>query len=109
MTTRAALGSEAIKTKGWVKSHQWLLLRRASQLSILCLFLFGGHLSTPLSEKKSLVGQTESFSHFSHPKPGVELVIYCLAWAYSHTAQFHSFQIPSYSLPHLRPAPSRCS
>jgi ferredoxin-type protein NapH len=41
MTTRAALGSDAIKTKGWLKSHQWLLLRRSSQFIILGIFLLG--------------------------------------------------------------------
>jgi len=34
-------GSDAIATKGWWKAHQWLLLRRASQLGILGLFLLG--------------------------------------------------------------------
>jgi ferredoxin-type protein NapH len=32
-------GAEAIEAKGWFKAHQWLLLRRLSQLSILALFL----------------------------------------------------------------------
>ena len=41
MTSRAALGSDAINTKGRFKSHQWLLLRRCSQVSILALFLLG--------------------------------------------------------------------
>jgi ferredoxin-type protein NapH len=41
MTERAALGSDAIKTKGWLRSHQWLLLRRSSQLVILGIFLVG--------------------------------------------------------------------
>ncbi len=35
------LGRDAIQAKGWIKSHQWLLLRRFSQLSILGLFLAG--------------------------------------------------------------------
>ncbi len=34
-------GSEAVTTKGWWKAHQWLLLRRVSQLGILALFLLG--------------------------------------------------------------------
>lgn len=34
-------GREAIETKGWLRAHQWLLLRRASQLGILALFLVG--------------------------------------------------------------------
>lgn len=39
--TQLAIGSEAVQTKGWLKSHRWLLLRRTSQLSILGLFLLG--------------------------------------------------------------------
>jgi ferredoxin-type protein NapH len=35
------LGREAVRTKGWFGAHQWLLLRRLSQLSILALFLAG--------------------------------------------------------------------
>lgn len=35
------LGQEAVQLKGWLKAHQWLLLRRLSQLSILALFLAG--------------------------------------------------------------------
>ena len=34
-------GREAVLTKGWLRAHQWLLLRRISQLSILGLFLSG--------------------------------------------------------------------
>lgn len=34
-------GYDAIAAKGWWKSHQWLLLRRLSQLGILALFLLG--------------------------------------------------------------------
>jgi len=34
-------GSDAIVSKGWWKAHQWLLLRRISQLAILALFLLG--------------------------------------------------------------------
>ncbi|MDO5692313.1 MAG: quinol dehydrogenase ferredoxin subunit NapH [Pseudomonadota bacterium] len=33
--------AEAIREKGWWKAHQWLVLRRLSQLSILGLFLLG--------------------------------------------------------------------
>ena len=32
---------EAIREKGWWKAHQWLVLRRLSQLSILALFMLG--------------------------------------------------------------------
>lgn len=38
MTT---LGDDAIATKGWYKSHRFLILRRLSQLGILALFLTG--------------------------------------------------------------------
>ncbi len=41
MSTHAAIGADALATKGWFKSHQWLLLRRTSQASILGLFLLG--------------------------------------------------------------------
>ncbi len=39
MTDSVKVGAEAIATKGWVKAHQWLILRRLSQLSILGLFM----------------------------------------------------------------------
>jgi ferredoxin-type protein NapH len=42
MTTPAAqLGKDAIKVKGWWRAHQWLLLRRVSQVGFLSLFLLG--------------------------------------------------------------------
>lgn len=34
-------GAEAIAAKGWLAAHKWLLLRRASQVGILLLFLVG--------------------------------------------------------------------
>lgn len=34
-------GSDAIRDKGWLAAHKWLLLRRAVQFSILALFLAG--------------------------------------------------------------------
>jgi ferredoxin-type protein NapH len=34
-------GADAILNKGWLRAHQWLLLRRTSQLGILGLFLLG--------------------------------------------------------------------
>ena len=34
-------GADAIAGKGWFTAHKWLLLRRASQLSVLLLFLAG--------------------------------------------------------------------
>ena len=33
-------GLEAIQKKGWLLAHKWLILRRISQLLILCLFIF---------------------------------------------------------------------
>lgn len=33
--------AEAIATRGWLRAHRWLLLRRASQLAILAAFLSG--------------------------------------------------------------------
>jgi ferredoxin-type protein NapH len=38
---KPAIGAEALAAKGWLRSHQWLLLRRLSQGSILVLFLLG--------------------------------------------------------------------
>lgn len=34
-------GAEAIMAKGWLAAHQWLILRRISQIGILLLFLVG--------------------------------------------------------------------
>ena len=34
-------GAEAVQEKGWWRAHKWLLLRRASQLGILALFMLG--------------------------------------------------------------------
>lgn len=34
-------GTDAIAAKGWLSAHRWLLLRRASQLGILGVFLLG--------------------------------------------------------------------
>ena len=41
MTALLRPGLEAIESKGWWRAHQWLLLRRATQLSVLGLFLAG--------------------------------------------------------------------
>ncbi len=41
MSLYAPPGRTARKTKGWLKTHRWLLLRRSSQLGILALFLAG--------------------------------------------------------------------
>ena len=34
-------GAESVEAHGWLHAHKWLLLRRASQLGILALFLVG--------------------------------------------------------------------
>lgn len=39
--TSRRIGADAVAEKGWLKSHQWLLLRRLSQFGILALFLLG--------------------------------------------------------------------
>ncbi len=41
MSNRQPIGADATARKGWLRSHQWLLLRRFSQLTILGLFLSG--------------------------------------------------------------------
>ncbi|MCP4040367.1 MAG: quinol dehydrogenase ferredoxin subunit NapH, partial [Gammaproteobacteria bacterium] len=35
------VGAEATAAKGWLRAHQWLILRRISQIGILLLFLLG--------------------------------------------------------------------
>ncbi len=37
----ATPGREPFEAKGWLRAHQWLLLRRVSQLAVLALFLIG--------------------------------------------------------------------
>ena len=41
MPIRAVPGKDAVASKGWLRAHRWLLLRRLSQLGILALFLLG--------------------------------------------------------------------
>ena len=41
MVRKPRPGAEAIRVKGWIKAHKWLILRRTSQLTILGLFLLG--------------------------------------------------------------------
>ncbi len=41
MSAPKKTGADAIAQKGWLSAHKWLLLRRASQLGILTLFLLG--------------------------------------------------------------------
>lgn len=38
---RQCAGAEAIRVKGWLAAHQWLLARRATQLAVVALFLAG--------------------------------------------------------------------
>ena len=35
------IGAEAVESKGWLRAHKWLILRRLSQFGILALFLLG--------------------------------------------------------------------
>lgn len=41
MAGQNQIGKEAVRVKGWLVAHKWLLLRRLSQLSVLGLFLLG--------------------------------------------------------------------
>lgn len=41
MAEKSVVGADAITSKGWIKAHRWLILRRISQLSVLGLFLVG--------------------------------------------------------------------
>ncbi|HEY9080090.1 quinol dehydrogenase ferredoxin subunit NapH [Magnetovibrio sp.] len=41
MSTKAYPGRDAVKSKGWLVAHKWLLIRRAVQFGILGLFLAG--------------------------------------------------------------------
>ena len=41
MSTQLRPGAEAMEIKGWWPAHQWLVLRRSVQLSVLALFLAG--------------------------------------------------------------------
>lgn len=41
MVRTVSVGRDAIQRKGWWRAHQWLVMRRISQLSILALFLIG--------------------------------------------------------------------
>jgi len=38
---KQAIGAEAIRVKGWLTAHQWLLARRTTQFAVLALFLAG--------------------------------------------------------------------
>lgn len=38
---KPAIGADAIRVKGWSGAHKWLMLRRATQLGVLVLFLIG--------------------------------------------------------------------
>lgn len=41
MSENKKIGADAVKEKGWLGAHKWILLRRISQLGILSLFLLG--------------------------------------------------------------------
>ena len=41
VTSSKKAGLMAVKNKGWIKAHKWLLLRRLNQIFILSLFLMG--------------------------------------------------------------------
>jgi ferredoxin-type protein NapH len=41
LANKKRIGAEAIDSKGWLRAHQWLILRRLSQFGILGLFLLG--------------------------------------------------------------------
>ncbi|MFA5241192.1 MAG: quinol dehydrogenase ferredoxin subunit NapH [Sulfuricella sp.] len=41
MSADKKMGADAVMAKGWLAAHKWLLLRRATQLGILALFLLG--------------------------------------------------------------------
>jgi len=38
---KPGIGADAVRAKGWLRAHQWLLARRASQFAVLALFLAG--------------------------------------------------------------------
>lgn len=38
---RDPIGAEALASKGWLRAHKWLLLRRSAQLGLLALFMAG--------------------------------------------------------------------
>lgn len=39
--SKEKIGQAAIRSKGWLAAHKWLILRRLSQISIMALFLIG--------------------------------------------------------------------
>lgn len=41
MTQKKPVGADAIAMKGWLKAHQWLILRRFSQVFFIGLFMLG--------------------------------------------------------------------
>lgn len=41
MIKSGEIGRDAIKAKGWLGAHKWLLLRRFSQVAVMLLFLLG--------------------------------------------------------------------
>jgi ferredoxin-type protein NapH len=49
-------GADAIASKGWFAAHKWLLLRRASQLGILALFMLSPWFAAWLNKSHSAAG-----------------------------------------------------
>ena len=41
MQRETRIGADAIAARGWLRAHKWLLLRRASQITVMALFLLG--------------------------------------------------------------------
>jgi ferredoxin-type protein NapH len=59
MSAKTYPGFDAVKTRGWLAAHKWLLVRRAVQLSILALFL-ASPLLVPLTGEWILKGSLTS-------------------------------------------------
>ena len=41
MRTLERPGGEAVRVKGWLRAHRWLMLRRGAQTGFLAIFLLG--------------------------------------------------------------------
>lgn len=72
------IGTDAIARKGWLGAHQWLLLRRVSQLGILTLFLLG-----PLAGIWIVKGNL-SFSHTLGTLPLMDVFVGAQTLASAH-------------------------
>ena len=53
-------GRDAIANKGWFAAYKWLLLRRASQLGILALFMLSALLAIPLAGNKAATLESDT-------------------------------------------------